>query len=79
MPSDWDSFCHFKLCRPNARGVLLGVLGAGARPVLQILTLFQTKKRELEPLVSCPPSFLELASKKLSHYYLQKDTNKKIS
>ena len=25
-------------------GVLLGVLGAGARPVLQILTLFQTKK-----------------------------------
>ena len=35
--------------------------------------------RELEPLVSCPPSFLELASKKLSHYYLQKDTNKKIS
>ena len=54
------------------------------RPVLQILTLVQTKKmsfstRELEPLVSCPPSFLELASKKLSHYYLQKDTNKKIS
>ena len=27
------------------RGVLLGILGGGVPPILQILTLFQTKKK----------------------------------
>ena len=37
-----------KICHPEyggmGRGMLLGILGRGVRPVLQILTLFQTQK-----------------------------------
>ena len=32
------------VCRSIARGVLLGIVGGDVRPVLQILTRFQTKK-----------------------------------
>ena len=55
----------------NLLGVLLRILGGVYCPVLQILTLFQTKKCHfLDP-------FSDLASKKLCHHYLDQNSNKK--
>ena len=44
-------------------GALLGILGGVCHPVLQILTLFQTKKCYFSHL------FSDLAFKKLCHHY----------
>ena len=49
---------------------LLGILCAGCRPVIQILTLFQTKKCHFSH------SFSDLTSKKICHHYLDWNTNK---
>ena len=56
-------------------GAFLGILGGGGeggRPVLQILTLFQTKKCYF----SHP--FSDLAFKKLCHHYLDYNSNNAI-
>ena len=52
-------------------GAFLGILGRGGRPILQILTLFQTKKCYF----SHP--FSDLAFKKLCRHYLDYSSNKK--
>ena len=52
-------------------GALLGILGGACRPVLQILTLFQTKKCHFSQL------FSDLAYKKWCHHYLDYNSNKK--
>ena len=55
------------------------------RPVLQILTLVQTEKDVIFHAGTGALGLLftlvfrRMAFKKLSHYYLQKDANKKIS
>ena len=52
-------------------GVQMGILGGVCRPVLQILTVFETKKNHFfQP-------FSDLASKKLCHQYLDKNSSKK--
>ena len=57
-------FCPEDSCRgevPGGGGVLLGILGGGVPPALQILTLLQTQKRHFHtPCQSWPQKFISV-------------------